>query len=319
MRKMKKLIIVCIAILFSAGTMFGQDMAAAVEIYNAGGKALAENNYPAAIESFEKAMAMLEGMSEEEIGEDGKDMIAQAKGIIPQIHLRYAKELITSKEYDKALTEIDKTVEAGEKYEATDIVADAKALVPQVLLTNGMALLSGGKGAEAAEAFKKVIELDADNVNAYYALGAAESSAGNEAAAIAAFEKAIEKGDTRSVKQLANIYLKKAVEANRAKNLQEMFNSAVKADGYEESTNSKMLAGQSAYQLKKYNDAIKYLEEYVAMAPTATNKDDMIYMIALSYEGKGDTGKACGYFKQLMNNAKYKEVATHKVNVQYKC
>ena len=319
MKKMRKLFIVCIAILFSAGTMFGQDMATAVETYNAGGKALGENNYPAAIESFEKALAMLEGMSAEEIGDDGKDMIDQAKGIIPQIHLRYAKELINAKEFDKALAEIDKTVASGDKYGATDVVADAKDLIPQVLLANGTTLLAASKGAEAIVELKKVIELDPDNVNAYYLMGAAEAGVNNEAGAIAAFEKAMELGDSRSVKQLATLYLKKAVEANKAKNTQEMFNSAVKADGYEESGNSKMLAGQAAYQLKKYDDAIKYLEAYVAMSPNAQNKPDMIYIIALCYEGKNDGGKACGYFKQLMNNAKYKEVATHKVTVQYKC
>ena len=319
MKKMRKLFIVCIAILFSAGTMFSQDMATAVEIYNAGGKALGENNYPAAIESFEKALAMLEGMSAEEIGDDGKDMIDQAKGIIPQIHLRYAKELINAKEFDKALAEIDKTVASGEKYGATDIATDAKDLIPQVLLANGMALFGEKKNAEAVTAFKKVIEMDPDNVNAYYGMGAAEAGLSNIDGAIAAFEKALELGDSRTVKQLATMYVMKASEANKAKNMQEAFNNAIKADGYEESANSKLLAGQAAYQLKKYDDAIKYLEAYIAIAPNAQNKPDMIYIIALCYEGKNDGGKACGYFKQLMNNAKYKEVATHKVNVQYKC
>ena len=319
MKRMRTLIIVCIAMLFSAGNMFGQDMAEVVEIYNAGGKALGENNYPAAIESFEKALAMLEAMSEESLGEEGKNMITEAKGIVPQIHLRYGKDLVNSKDYDKALTEINKAAEAGEKYGAAEVVSEAKDLVPQVLLAQATALLQDKKGAEAVVGFKKVLELDPNNVDAHFRLGAAEVAAGNETGAIEAFEKAVELGDKNSIPQLANIYLKRAVAANSAKNMQEMFNNAVKADEYSPSGNSKKLAGQAAFQLKKYNDAIKYLEEYVAMSPDARDKNNMIYMIALSYEGRNDTGKACGYFKQLMNDPTYKEVATHKVTVQYKC
>ena len=319
MKRMRMLFIVCLFILSPVGALFGQDMAAAVEVYNAGGKALEEGNYPAAIESFGKALSMLEALSADVRGEEGEKMITGSKEIIPQLHLRYGKELTNAKEYDKAIAEINKAIETGEKYGVANVKTEATELVPQVLLIGATALLNDGKGAEAVAGFKKVLELDPDNAGAHYRMGAAEASINNEEGAIAAFEKAIELGDKNAINAIATIYLKKASAAYTAKKMQETFDNAVKADGYAESANSKKLAGISAYQLKKYNDAIKYLESYLSISPNANDKNAMIYQIALSYEAKNDTAKACGYFKQIMNDATYKEVATYKVNTQYKC
>ena len=318
MKRMRMLFIVCLFILSPLGALFGQDLAAAVEVYNAGGMALEEGNYPAAIESFNKALSMLEALPADVRGEEGEKMITGSKEIIPQLHLRYGKGLTNAKDYDKAIAELNKAIETGEKYGVADVKTEATGLMPQVLLASATALLSDGKGAEAVAGFKKVIELDPDNAGAYYRMGAAEVGLNNEDGAIAAFEKAVELGDKNSITQLATIYLKKAVAANTAKNMQEMFNNAVKADEYVESANSKKIAGQAAYQLKKYDDAIKYLEAYLSISPTASDKNAMIYMIALSYEAKNNTAKACGYFKQIMNDPTYKESATYKVG-QYKC
>jgi len=319
MKRMRTLFIVCLFILSPVGALFGQDLAAAVEVYNAGGMALEEGNYPAAIESFGKALSMLEALPADARGEEGEKMITGSKEIIPQLHLRYGKELTNAKVFDKAITELNKAVETADKYGAAGVKTEATELIPQVLLVSATALLSEGKGAEAVAGFKKVLELDKDNAGAYYRLGAAEASINNEDGAITAFEKAIELGDKNATSAISNIYLKKASAAYTAKKMQETFDNAVKADGYVESANSKKLAGISAYQLKKYNDAIKYLEAYISISPNANDKNAMIYQIALSYEAKNDTAKACGYFKQIMNDATYKEVATYKVNTQYKC
>ena len=318
MKRMRMLFIVCLFILSPVGALFGQDLAAAVEVYNAGGMALEVGDYPAAIESFSKALSMLEALPADARGEEGEKMITGSKEIIPQLHLRYGKGLTNAKEFDKAIAELNKAIETGEKYGVADVKAEATELMPQVMLAGATTLLNDGKGAEAVAGFKKVLELEPDNAAAYYRLGAAEASINNEDGAIVAFEKAIEMGDKNAISSIATIYLKKASAAYSAKKMQETFDNAVKADGYAESANSKKLGGISAYQLKKYDDAIKYLEAYIAMSPTASDKNTMIYMIALSYEAKNNTAKACGYFKQIINDPTYKETATYKVG-QYKC
>ena len=318
MKRMRMLFIVCLVILSPLGTLFAQDMATAVETYNAGGKAIGENNNTEAIELFNKALTMLETISAEERGEEGDKMIAEAKKIIPQLHLRCGKELVNDKEYDKAIEELNKTIEISEKYGAAEVKSEATELIPQILMVSATALLSERKMEEAVAGFKKLLEIEPDNATANYRLGAAESGLGNEAGAIAAFEKAIELGDKNSITQLANVYLKRASAANTAKKPQEMFDNAVKADGYAETANSKKLAGLAALQLKKYDDTIKYLEAYLSISPNANDKNAMLYQIATAYEGKNDNAKACGYFKQIINDPKYKEIATYKVG-QYKC
>ncbi|MDO9680765.1 MAG: hypothetical protein Q7262_07100, partial [Bacteroidales bacterium] len=96
MKKIKSFLAVCLVTILTFGSVAAQDMQSATDLFNAGGKALSESNYVAAIESFNKSLKMLETLSAEDRAEEGDAMIKECKGIIPQIHLRYGKELATS-------------------------------------------------------------------------------------------------------------------------------------------------------------------------------------------------------------------------------
>ena len=77
--------------------------------------------------------------------------------------------------------------------------------------------------------------------------------------------------------------------------------------------------GLSAVQLKKFDDAIETLEKYYAMDTNAKDKASTLYNLATAYEGKGNNAKACGYYKQILTDPTYKQIAEYKVKTQLKC
>ena len=315
MKQFKTFLAICVLSILSMGTVYGQDLTAATDAFNAGGAALNESNYPVAIESFNKALKMLEGL-----GEEGAVMLKETKAIIPQIYLRYGKQFAAAKDIDNAVIQIKKAIETGKAYSLADVVEEATELLPQIIMADGNNLLNEGKYAEAIVEYNKAIVSDPTNGLAYLRIGMAESRLENEVGAIAAFEKAITLGQKEDAsKQLATQYLKKSVAAYKVKNWAGMFDAAEKSNTYLESGQAKKLVGLSAVQLKKFDRAISALESYYAEDTNAKDKSSTLYNIATAYEGKGNNAKACGYYKQLLNDPTYKAAAEYKVKTQLKC
>ena len=315
MKQFRTFLAICVLSILSMGTVYGQDLTAATDAFNAGGAALNESNYPVAIESFDKALKMLESL-----GEQGATMLAETKAIIPQIHLRYGKQFASANDIDNAVLQIKKAIETGTAYSATDIVKEATELLPQVLMADGNNLLNEGKYAEAIAEYNKVVAVDPANGMAYLRIGMSEARLDNEAGAVAAFEKAITLGQKDDAsKQLSTLYLKKSVAALKVKNWAAVLESAEKSNTYLESGQAKKLIGLSSVQLKKFDKAIAALESYYAEDTNAKDKSSTLYNLATAYEGKGNNAKACGYYKQLLNDATYKAAAEYKVKTQLKC
>lgn len=315
MKQFKTFLAICALTVLSIGNIYGQDMATATETYNAGATSLNEGNLPAALDSFNKALKMLEGL-----GEEGAATVKEIKTLIPQIHLRYGKELAAAKDIDNAVVQLKKAVETGKAYSVAEVVTEAADLLPQVLMADGNALLNEGKFAEAIVEYNKVIKADPENGVAFLRIGLAESRLNNEAGAVAAFENAIKFGEKDDAsKQLSVLYLKKSVADMKTKNWASVMENAKKSNEYAESGNALKLMGLSAVQLKKFDEAISSLEAYYAMDTNAKDKASTLYNLATAYEGKGNTAKACGYYKQILTDPTYKQIAEYKVKTQLKC
>ncbi|PKP37203.1 MAG: hypothetical protein CVT97_06590 [Bacteroidetes bacterium HGW-Bacteroidetes-14] len=315
MKQFKTFLAICALTVLSIGNIYGQDMATATEIYNAGATSLNEGNLPAALDSFNKALKMLEGL-----GEEGAATVKEIKALIPQIHLRYGKELAAAKDIDNAVVQLKKAVETGKSYSVAEVVTEAADLLPQVLMADGNALLNEGKFAEAIVEYNKVIKADPENGVAFLRIGMAESRLNNEAGAVAAFENAIKFGQKEDAsKQLSVLYLKKSAAEMKTKNWAAVLDNAKKSNEYSESGQALKLIGLSAVQLKKFDEAISSLEAYYAMDTNAKDKASTLYNLATAYEGKGNNAKACGYYKQILTDPTYKQIAEYKVKTQLKC
>ena len=84
---MKKLIASIAALVVALGSAFAQDLAAVTEIYNAGAAAVSTDK-ESALKSFEQALQLATAL-----GEEGQEVVANCKNIIPNLKLSIAKDL----------------------------------------------------------------------------------------------------------------------------------------------------------------------------------------------------------------------------------
>ena len=239
---MKKLIASIAALVVALGSAFAQDLAAVTEIYNAGAAAVSTDK-ESALKSFEQALQLATAL-----GEEGQEVVANCKNIIPNLKLSIAK--------------LAEALEVGEKYEALDVVSDAKELIPQVKMSKAGNLLNAKDYDGAIAAYKEIVDADATNGAAALRLGVAYNAAGKLDEAKAAFEQAAANGqEATAKKQIGNIYLKEAAASLKEKKYADAVAAAAKVNEYTENAQARHIAGQASQLAGTNSDAIKYRSE----------------------------------------------------------
>jgi tetratricopeptide (TPR) repeat protein len=298
---MKKIFLLFTAAVLSAGMAFAQDINQATENYNNGAMELQMGNNDAAITYFQTALEMAEAL-----GEEGAEVATNCRNIIPAVYLSTAKEQIKAKNYDAAVEQLNKAIEAAEKYENADVTADANELMPQVYVSKGNDFLTAKNFAEAEVAYNKAIELDAANGMAYFRLGQALASQNKTAEAEAAYVKAAENGQEKNAyKQLSNMYVKLAQASNKAKKYEEVLDYAAKSNQYLENANAYRFAAGAAQQLGKNADCIANYEKYLELSPNAKDAGGVKFTIAALYQQAGDKAKAKEYYQAVATDPQY--------------
>ncbi len=313
---MKKIVLTLAVVLASFGFANAQDMETAVNLYNEAGTLLNEGNKEESLPKFLECLEMAKGL-----GEEAVNVVGDCQDIIPQIYMKLGEEAAEASEFDAALTNFKKVVELATEYDNNaDAAERATNLIPKMYMAKGGALLNAKSFAEAAEAFKNAVEADETNTTALLRLGIALAGAGEADSAIVVFNRASEAGaEAEANKQLSNIYLKKAVACQKAKDYKGALENAQLSAQAKDSPNAQKLIGMNALNLKQFSTAIAGFEAYIALAPNAKDKSQIIYQLATAYEGQKDRAKACGYYKQLVNDAQFKAIAEYKINEELKC
>ncbi len=302
MKRFSKFLIMAFASLFVFANAYAQDLGEATEVYNNAATALTEGNDNDALAGFQKALSLAEAA-----GEAGTQLATECKGIIPKILVKIGKEAANAKDLDGAIAKFKEAIAKATEWGDAETVKEAKELIPLIFITDGNQLLNEKKFAEAVVEYEKALAEDPDNGMAYLRIGMCKNQLGDVAGAIAAFEKAMTLGqEANAKKQLVNVYVKKANADLRAKNSQGALDNAKKSLEYGENPNAYMIGGTAAVALKKYDDAIELLSKAKANA-------NVNYNLARSYEAKGNSAKACEYYKLIAADAKLGEFAKAKV------
>lgn len=282
------------------GAAFAQDLAAVTELYNAGAAAISTDK-AGALKNFEQALAQAKAL-----GEEGAEVVANCKNIIPNLTLSIAKDFVKESKFDEAVAQLGAAVAVAEKFEATDVADEAKNLIPQVKMSKAGNLLNAKDYDGAAAAYREVLEADPANGNAALRLGAALNGAGKLAEAKAAFEQAAANGQEATAnKQLGNIYLKEAAAALKEKKYADAVTAAAKVNDYTENAQAWQIAGQASQLAGKNNDAIKYFEKYLEAAPTASNAGAIAYTVGALYQQAKNNAKAKEYYTKAASDPKY--------------
>ncbi len=298
---MKKIFLMLAVAAMSALTMSAQDIAQATENYNNGAMELQMGNKDAALTCFQTALTMAEAL-----GEEGADIVTNCKNTIPVIMASIAKDLIKAESFDAAIEQLNKTIEVAEGYGNADVVADAKTLIPQVLMSKAGDMLNAKNFAGAAETYQQVVAADTTNAMAALRLGMALGALGKNAEAENAYLLAARHGQEKSAyKQLSNTYVKQAAALLKAKNYAGAVEAALKSNDYLENATAMKVAGTAASQLKKNEDAIKYLEKYLELSPNAKDAAQMKYTIAATAQTMGNNAKAKEYYQMIATDPKF--------------
>ena len=296
---MKKIISTLAALALAAGYVGAQDLTEITEMYNSGAEAIAAGDKEGALKSFEQAYELAAAL-----GEEGAEIAENCKNVIPELNLSIAKSLVNDTKYTEAIDRIKTTISVAEKFANADILAEAKDLMPKVVMQNASVLLNAKKYAEAAEAYKEVLSGDPANGLAAFRLGLALTGAGKTEEAKAALQTAAENGQqAQAYKQLANLFLKEAAADLKAKQYAKAVDAAVKVTEYDgKNSLAFQIAGQASQILNKDNDAIKYFEKYLELAPTAKNATQIAFTVGALYQKAKNNAKAVEYFQMAVND-----------------
>jgi tetratricopeptide (TPR) repeat protein len=275
-----------------------QDLSQATETAKMANESLVAGNKALALTGFQEALAQAAAC-----GEDGAELVATCKGVIPNIMLSITKDLIKEANYDEALTKLNEVVAKAKEYAADEVVEEATTLIPQTLMAKGGELLKEKNFTAAAEAYKSALELDPENGNLALRLGQALSGAGQVDEAVAAFETAAKNGQEELAgKQISNIYLKKAAAALKGGKFADAVAAAEKCNEYGENAQAYLVAGQASQKLNKNADAIKNFEKYLAAAPTAKNANAIAFTVAALYQKAGNKAKAKEFYQKVVGD-----------------
>lgn len=296
---MKKIISTLAALALAVGYVGAQDLTEITEMYNSGAEAIAAGDKEGALKSFEQAYDLASAL-----GEEGAEIAENCKNVIPELHLSIAKSLVNDTKYTEAIDRIKTTISVAEKFANADILAEAKDLMPKVVMQNASVLLNAKKYAEAAEAYKEVLSGDPANGLAAFRLGLALTGAGKTEEAKAALQTAAENGQqAQAYKQLANLFLKEAAADLKAKQYAKAVDAAVKVTEYDgKNSLAFQIAGQASQIQNKDNDAIKYFEKYLELAPTAKNATQIAFTVGALYQKAKNNAKAVEYFQKAVND-----------------
>jgi tetratricopeptide (TPR) repeat protein len=170
----------------------------------------------------------------------------------------------------------------------------------------GKAAMKAKDYPTAIAAFTKVLEMDPANGATAIQLGQAYMRAGQLDESIAALETAKANGqEANAVKLIAQIYLKKAQAAVKAKQYQEAVDFAAKSNEAQESGNAYKIAASALQKLGKNAECITAYEKYLEVTPNAKDANGVICTIAVLYQQTGNKAKAKEYYEKIVNDPQY--------------
>ena len=298
---MKKIFIFFAAAIMAAGVASAQDINSVTETYNNGAMELEMGNKEAALGYFQAALT-----AAEELGEEGLQIAENCKNTIPVLMGSIAKDYIKAEQFDAALEQLNKTIEASELYGNADEAAEAKTLINQTLMAKGNSLINAKDFAAAIEVYNQVMAAEPTNAMAALRLGMAYGATGNTEEAEKAYLVAAENGKEKDAyKQLSNLFVKQAAAVLKSKNYAKAIELALKSNEYLENATAMKVAGTAASALQKNAEAISYLEKYLELSPNAKDAAQMKYTIAATAQVLGDKAKAKEYYQQILSDPKF--------------
>jgi tetratricopeptide (TPR) repeat protein len=298
---MKKIIVTLAALFAAAAVMSAQSMAEATETAKLANDSLSAGEYATALAGFKEALKMAEAC-----GDEGLELVATCKDIIPKTMNAMAKEELKEKRYDEAIAMFQETIAVAREYGDEDLAKKVEDLIPQIFMQKGGALLNAKDYAGAVEVYSKALELVPTNGVAALRLGMALEAAGRGDEAVEAYKTAAANGQEKNANsQLGKLYLKRSVASLKAKKYSDAVQEAVASNEFAANPQALQVAGQASQLAGKNADAIKYFAQYLEAAPDAKNAGQVAYTVGALYQQAKNNAKAKEFFSKAVTDPKY--------------
>ena len=298
---MKK-ILVSLAAIFAAATMLSaQNMADATETAKLANESLSTGDFATALAGFQEALKMAEAC-----GDDGLELVATCKSVIPDLTRRVARTLAEEKKYDEAVAKYQEAIAIAKEYGDDATVAKAEEMIPNTYYTKANDLLAAKDFDGAAAAYDQVLAIEPTNGNAAFKKGEALRNAGKNDASVEAYKVAAANGQEKNANtRLGSIYLTNAQNELKAKKFADAIKDALESYEYNQNPSAYYIAGMASQYAGKNNDAIKYFEQYLEAAPTAKNAGQVAYTVGALYQNAKNNAKAKEFYGKAVSDPKY--------------
>lgn len=268
---MKKFVYSVCALFAAATISFAQDVNEATDLFNAAVEYLNLGDKASALENFQKAYDIAK-----ECGEAGQALVDQCESTIPQLALMVAKDYVKAGDYATAVAKAKEASAIAASMNADSVVAEADALVPNIYMQQGNVLIKAKDYEGAIAAYTSTLALNPTNGKAYINMAAAYDKLGQTDKAEETYLLAAANGQEKAAnKALGNIYLKKALAANKAKQFGQAIDLAKKSNSFNESSKAYYIIGLAAQNSNKLDEAIAAFEKYLELEPSAANSQDV--------------------------------------------
>lgn len=315
---MKKILITLATLFLAAGITFAQGMKEATEIAQAANAALQAGEHQNAIDGFQKALGIAEGLTLENAEENAQRvaLIDQCKGVIPTIYMSLAKKQTNDGSFDEALATLELVKSEGAKYGAAEsLIKEAEDLVPDILMAKGNTLFNNGSFKDAAAAFKAVVGMQAENGEAVFNMANALSKVGDLSGAIAGFKKAGELGYKKELadSQINTLNLKSAKSAYEKGQFATAVSGAmscIESAGDNESTKKAAIGiiggciQKAAVTNKRPDEAAKYFAQLQKIDPQNANLGSYAFYIGYVYYQNKNNAQAKVWLSKAVKDPK---------------
>ncbi len=245
---------------------------------------------------------------------------------IKGFHKRYAEIVIAKGQQEEVIRALSGVIQSGEADFGT-------------YQTLGMIYEKKKSYKSAADMYQKALQMDPQNTDALVALGDCQAGLGQLSDAVISYEQAVMMNPkaVEEHKTLGDLYMrqKKTDQAMRAyrkyldaggkdsdiaeqigRDMYEkkQYEEAVKylsmVSGSAAANPYHLLAhGESCFQVGKYDDAIQLLGKLLARNPKVSTRKDVLMMIAVAYEKKGNKASTVKYLDDYLTLARDQDVA----------
>ena len=292
------------------GSLSAQTLTDVINEYNAGVESLNNQEYDAALESFNQVLALAET-----VGAEADDLKAQAETQIPSTYYRQATAYMKRRQYDNAIPLLEKTIETAKQYNNNEEIRDkATGYLPQLYMRQGNEDWKNKNYDDAIANFDKVLAVDPNIYQACQGKGMVYLEQDKTEEMLKCFANAKKgakaRNDTKTIDQINgvidNYYNKFITEEMAAVDPEEADYSYV-VEACENALAANPDNPLALYHLAlvankkvEYDKAIEYAEKALQYEKDPVWISAINFELGSAYQNSAEYDKACETLKRVM-------------------